>query len=98
MLIEEYVYGSEEKARDLTFYREARDWGNLAILAHSIKSSSMTIGAIALSEIAAKVEPLVLHSFFASEPGKRSSPVFGLACLKIFFDFVHFVLYFTIDC
>ena len=55
-LIEEYVYGSEEKARDLTFYRETRDWGNLAIVAHSIKSSSMTIGAKVLSEIAANVE------------------------------------------
>ena len=55
-LLDEYARSSREKMPDMARYREARDWGNLAILAHSVKSTSRMIGAEELSELAASIE------------------------------------------
>lgn len=55
-LLREYAAEAEDKARAFGQYYEARDWNNYSILAHSLKSTSRTIGATALSQIAAKLE------------------------------------------
>ena len=55
-LLREYAAEAENKMRAFRGYCEARDWTNYSILAHSLKSTSRTIGAMALSQIAAKLE------------------------------------------
>ena len=55
-LLAEYARDSEEKARNMELCREESDWENLSILAHSVKSTSKTIGAAELSALAAEVE------------------------------------------
>ena len=55
-MLEEFARNAEEKTREMRLCRDTRDWENLSILAHSIKSTSKTIGAMALSDIAASVE------------------------------------------
>ena len=47
---------ADKRAEDLVRYYEERDWKAYAILAHTIKSSSKTIGATALSDLAAGLE------------------------------------------
>lgn len=55
-LLNEYAQGADEKSRGLQEYYDARDWKNYAVLVHSLKSSSRMIGAVSLSEMAAKLE------------------------------------------
>lgn len=55
-MLAEYARDATEKTRALKRYRETHDWENLSILAHSIKSTSKTIGAMTLSDIAADIE------------------------------------------
>lgn len=55
-LLAEYAHGFEQKAQDMERFRAAGDWHNLAILVHAVKSSSKTIGAQGLSELAAIME------------------------------------------
>ena len=55
-LLREYAAEAEDKAQAFGRYYETRDWNNYSILAHSLKSTSRTIGATALSQIAAKLE------------------------------------------
>ncbi len=47
-----YSETSEKTLKDLQAYYDASDWKNYAILAHSLKSTSKTIGAMELSELA----------------------------------------------
>lgn len=56
MLLREYVNGAVAKRNDLQEYYVAKDWKNYAIHVHSLKSTSRMIGAMELSEIAAKLE------------------------------------------
>ena len=70
-LLGEYVRTAKEKARDIERCWKARDWEGLSILAHSVKSTSRTIGATELSEIAAGVER-------AADEGDRESIEAGL--------------------
>ena len=55
-LLREYAAEAEDRAQAFGQYYEARDWNNYSILAHSLKSASRTIGATALSQIAAELE------------------------------------------
>ena len=55
-LLEEYVHSSEERKQKLEKSFEEQDWNLYAVVVHSIKGSSKTIGAAALSEIAADLE------------------------------------------
>ena len=56
MLLREYVKGAVAKQHDLQECYVAGDWKNYAIHLHSLKSTSRMIGAMELSEIAAKLE------------------------------------------
>lgn len=51
-VLEAYLEQGDEYKEKLAAYREAKDWKNYAIIAHAIKSTSMTIGAQELSELA----------------------------------------------
>jgi glycosidase len=55
-LLQDYLQCAEERADGLVRYYDERDLKAYAILAHTVKSSSKTIGASALSDIAAKLE------------------------------------------
>ena len=55
-VLEEYLQSAEEKQKALRQYYDAGDWKNYSILAHSLKSTSRTIGARELSETAASLE------------------------------------------
>ena len=55
-LLAEYARGKQEKSEMLTKSFEAEDWHNYAIYVHALKSTSKTIGALLLSEQAAKLE------------------------------------------
>lgn len=55
-LLQDYLQCSEERAEGLVRRYDERDWKAYAILAHTVKSSSKTIGATALSDIAAGLE------------------------------------------
>ena len=52
----EYGCSTGEKAERLQQSLDAADWKNYAILVHAVKSTSGTIGAARLSEMAAKLE------------------------------------------
>lgn len=56
MLLREYVKGAEAKQHGLQECYVAYDWKNYGIHVHSLKSTSRMIGAMELSEIAAKLE------------------------------------------
>lgn len=47
-----YCHSAEKNREDIQSYYEQGDWKNYAILVHALKSSSKTIGATDLSEIA----------------------------------------------
>lgn len=53
---EAYLEEAEEKLEKLDTFYEAQDWKNYAIIAHAIKSTSLTIGAESLSAIAKEHE------------------------------------------
>jgi len=55
-LLQDYLQCSDKRAEDLARHYNERDWKAYAILAHTLKSSSKTIGASALSDIAAGLE------------------------------------------
>ncbi|MBP5231658.1 MAG: response regulator [Clostridia bacterium] len=55
-LLAEYAREAEEKIRKIETYFEEGDWKNYSVLVHSVKSSSRTIGATSLSEMAARLE------------------------------------------
>ena len=52
----DYAQGSDEKIKNLSDYYAAEDWTNYAICVHALKSTSKTIGATDLSEIAQRLE------------------------------------------
>ena len=52
----EYASSAEEKAESLQRYYDAADWNNYAIRIHALKSTSGTIGAARLAELAARQE------------------------------------------
>jgi len=52
----EYASSAEEKAESLQRYYDAADWKNYAIRIHALKSTSGTIGAARLAELAARLE------------------------------------------
>ncbi|MCR5122071.1 MAG: response regulator [Ruminococcus sp.] len=56
MLLGEFVRGAKEKADGLQKYFDSGDSANYAILVHSLKSSSKTIGGDELSELALELE------------------------------------------
>ena len=51
-LLREYVRGAEARQAKMGEFIRAKDWKNYGIMIHSLKSSSATIGASALSEAA----------------------------------------------
>ena len=53
-IIEEYIIG--DKTNQLNSFFEQKDWHNYRILIHSVKSNSMSIGAVTISEYAKKLE------------------------------------------
>ncbi len=55
-ILEVYSNEEKEKAQALRDSFESRDWKNYGIYIHSLKSSSRTIGAAELSELAAELE------------------------------------------
>lgn len=56
-IVKIYIEESEENIKRLNGYFDSSDWKNYAILAHSLKSTSLTIGA---SEFSAKVKAVEL--------------------------------------
>ena len=60
-LLREYVRGAEAKQAKMGEFIRAKDWKNYGIMIHSLKSSSATIGASALSEAAADLESAALE-------------------------------------
>lgn len=52
----DYVQSRKEKAKELKNNFESENWHDYSIYAHSLKSSSKMIGALKLSELAAKME------------------------------------------
>lgn len=52
----DYAQTSDEKIKNIVKYYEAEDWKNYAICVHALKSTSKTIGAAELSEIALHLE------------------------------------------
>ena len=55
-LLREYAMEADEVRRQLETYYAAKDWKNYSIRVHSLKSTSRTIGAAALSKIAERLE------------------------------------------
>lgn len=51
-VLEAYLEQGDDYKQKLASYRDAKDWKNYAIIAHAIKSTSLTIGAQELSELA----------------------------------------------
>ena len=51
-----YCGGYEEKSQQLEEYYQQCDWKNYAIKIHALKSTSLSIGAVTLSELAASLE------------------------------------------
>ena len=60
-LLREYVRGAEARQAKMGEFIRAKDWKNYGIMIHSLKSSSATIGASALSEAAADLESAALE-------------------------------------
>lgn len=52
MLLQMYVEENIQHTEELKDYYEAKDWKNYAIIAHAVKSTSKTIGALNFSEAA----------------------------------------------
>ena len=55
-ILEEYVMSAETRTKDLERYYEEENWKEYSTQAHALKSSSRTIGAKELSELAAMTE------------------------------------------
>lgn len=55
-MLEEYAAEARSRAEELRACRETEDWKRYGILAHSVKSTSHMIGALALSEQARELE------------------------------------------
>ncbi len=55
-LLREYAHTATEKVPDIQRSFKAGEWRDYAILVHALKSSSMAIGAVSLSETAAQLE------------------------------------------
>lgn len=55
-ILKAYYDQGEKYSQDMKDYLEKKDWKNYSITVHAIKSTSMTIGASALSEKAKKLE------------------------------------------
>lgn len=53
-MVEEYLANDKRSTMEETF--AAEDWGNYQIAVHTLKSTSLTIGAVALSKQAAEME------------------------------------------
>ena len=55
-MLDAYILESETKAPLIDKYYKARDWKNYGAVVHALKSTSRMIGAMGLSEIAARME------------------------------------------
>ncbi|MBP1549860.1 MAG: response regulator [Oscillospiraceae bacterium] len=55
-ILEVYVRKGEEKRIQINTYAENEDWKNYVIEVHALKSTSLSIGAVELSELAKKLE------------------------------------------
>ncbi|MBR4096329.1 MAG: response regulator, partial [Oscillospiraceae bacterium] len=55
-ILEVYVRKGAEKRIQINSYMEAEDWKNYIIEVHALKSTSLSIGAVELSELAKKLE------------------------------------------
>ena len=55
-ILEVYVRKGEEKRVQINSYAETADWKNYIIEVHALKSTSLSIGAVELSELAKKLE------------------------------------------
>ncbi len=55
-LLREFAQGEPDRVSDIARFFDGKDWENYSIVVHSLKSSSKTIGAEGLSELAARLE------------------------------------------
>ena len=55
-VLESYFAQGQEYKEKLQTYCDAQDWKNYAVIAHAIKSSSLSIGAVVLSDLAKEQE------------------------------------------
>ena len=55
-ILDSYVQKSVEKCQHIKLLHEQRDWKNYVIEVHALKSTSMSIGAVRLSELAKELE------------------------------------------
>ena len=53
-MLKEYI--QSEKTASIEQYFESKDWDNYRVLVHALKSTSLTIGAVSLSEKAKALE------------------------------------------
>ena len=56
VLLNEYANTAKEKTPEIQRYFDAQDWKNYAILVHALKSTSRTIGAESLADLAEDIE------------------------------------------
>jgi HPt (histidine-containing phosphotransfer) domain-containing protein len=56
MVLDAYAEDANERTSFLKDCHDRKDWDNYAVNIHSIKSSSKTIGAVELAELAAELE------------------------------------------
>ena len=56
MLLREFALGAQGRLRELERACGAEDWKSYAIQVHALKSTSKMIGAVSLSELAARSE------------------------------------------
>ena len=55
-IIVDYAHNSSEKIKNMVDYFTTEDWKNYGICVHALKSTSKTIGALALSDLALRLE------------------------------------------
>lgn len=55
-IIVDYAHNSSEKIKNMIDYFNAQDWKNYGICVHALKSTSKTIGALDLSDLALRLE------------------------------------------
>ena len=67
-ILKEYVMDSEHKLSEIKKYYDEKDWQNYSITVHALKSSSKSIGASELADIA-------LHLELASKAGDEAAIV-----------------------
>ena len=82
-VLESYLEQGQDYKAQLPVYYETKQWKEYAIVAHAIKSSSLSIGAVTLSDLAKEQEFLgkdeneeeIIHEFLIDKDFDNTKPV-----------------------